>query len=200
VLAFAAAAPAGAARIVTLTTTSKFVDPAKVQFNGPPPGAPDRPPALRVNVFLPDGYDKGGRFPVLFLLHGHGDSYDHWASPYRGDIEDVARGFPGVIVMPEGAQGWYANWWNDGRRAEPAWERYHLDELIPLIEKKFRIRAGRRWHAIAGLSMGGEGAMYYASQRPGYFGSAGSFSGAISIQRPEWPSGFDTRRLLAFAN
>ena len=41
--------------------------------------------------------------------------------------------------------------------------------------------------------MGGLGALYYASQRPGYFGSAASFSGAISIQRPEWPAGFDTQ-------
>jgi len=140
VLALGLAGPAHAARIVTLVTTSRFVDPATQQFNNPPPGAPARPPALRVNVFLPDGYDRGGRFPVLYLLHGHGDSYDSWANPQRGDVEDIASGFPGLIVMPEAAQGWYANWWNGGKRADPAWERYHLDELIPLLEKQFRVR------------------------------------------------------------
>ena len=186
------AGPAAAARLVTLTTTSRFVDPAKVQFNGPPPDAPARPNALRVNVLLPDGYTKRKRWPVLYLLHGHGDAYDYWASPKRGDVAGIAKGFPGLIVMPEGARGWYANWWSGGARW-PGWESYHLGELTQLIERRYRIRPGRRWHAIAGLSMGGLGAMFYASQRPGYFGSAASFSGAISIQRPEWPQGMDTQ-------
>jgi S-formylglutathione hydrolase FrmB len=189
VAALVASGPARAERIVTLTTNSAFIDPAKQQFNSPPPGAPARPNALRVNVFLPDGYDGGGRFPVLYLLHGHGDSYDAWANTKRGDVETIARGFPGLIVMPEAAQGWYANWWNAGKRAEPAWESYYFDELIPLIEKKFRIRTGRRWHAIAGLSMGGEGAAYIAEQRPGYFGAIASFSGPLSIQRAEYSGG-----------
>jgi S-formylglutathione hydrolase FrmB len=91
--------------------------------------------------------------------------------------------------MPEGARGWYADWWNGGKRAEPGWERYYLDELMPLIEKRFRIRKGRRWHAIAGLSMGGEGAMYLAQQRPGTFGSVAAFSGPLAIQRPEYANG-----------
>lgn len=185
--ALALPAPALAARIETWTTQSRYVDPSKVQFNGPP-----RPKALRVNVYLPDGYDGKAAFPVLYLLHGHGDSYDDWASS-KGQVAEIAKGLGAVIVMPEGARGWYVNWWNGGRRGDPAWERYHLDELVPLVEQRLRIRAGRRWHAIAGLSMGGEGAMYYASQRPGYFGSAASFSGAISIQRTEWPGAFDTQ-------
>lgn len=189
-----AAAPAAhASRLVTWTTTSRYVDPAKVRFNGPPPGVAAGPPALRVNVLLPDGYDGRRRFPVLYLLHGHGDTYAHWASPARGNVAAIARGLGAIIVMPEGGRGWYANWWNEGRRGDPAWERYHLDELIPLVERRLRVRAGRRWHAIAGLSMGGEGAIFYAGQRPGYFGSAASFSGVLSLQRPEWPSGFDTQ-------
>jgi S-formylglutathione hydrolase FrmB len=191
--ALALAGTADAAELVTWTTTSEHVDPAKVRFNDPPPGVPPRPNALRVNVLLPDGYDGKQAFPVLYLLHGHGDTYDAWANAERGDVMDVAKGFPGIIVMPEGARGWYVNWWNGGRRGEPGWERYHLDELIPVVERRLRIRPGRRWRAIAGLSMGGEGTMFYASQRPGYFGSAASFSGAISIQRPEWPAGFDTQ-------
>ncbi len=189
VLAIACAAPASAARIATFTTTSRFVDPAKVQFNSPPPDTPARPNALRVNVFLPDGYKRGKPLPILYLLHGHGDSYDQWASPKRGNVMEVAKGFPGLIVMPEAAQGWYADWWNGGKRADPAWERYYLGELMPFIEKRFRIRAGRRWHAIAGLSMGGEGATYLAEQRPGFFGSVASFSGPLSIQRPEYANG-----------
>lgn len=181
------------ARLVSWTTESRHVDPARVRFNGPPPGGPVLAPGLRVNVLLPDGFTRTRRYPVLYLLHGHGDRFDFWANPQRGNLLEVARGFPGIVVMPEGDRGWYVNWWNGGRRAGPAWERYHLDELLPLVERRLPIRPGRRWHAIAGLSMGGEGAVFYASQRPGYFGSAASFSGPLSIQRPEWPLGFDTQ-------
>ena len=193
--ALAPAASADAARLVRFTTHSRFV-------NGTDPNIPfntvhraDLPSArkLPVNVLLPDGYDGKRRFPVLYLLHGHGDTYDSWMDPNDGDLAHLAAGLPAIVVMPEGGRGWYTNWWNGGRRGNPAWERYHLDELIPLIRQKFRIKSGRRWHAIAGLSMGGEGAMFYAEQRPGYFGSVASFSGVLSIQRPEWPDGFNTQ-------
>ncbi|HEX8065374.1 MAG TPA: alpha/beta hydrolase family protein [Thermoleophilaceae bacterium] len=193
VAALALAAPASASRLVTLTTSSRYVDPAAVPFNGPPPDTPERPNALRANVLLPDGYSKRHRYPVLYLLHGHGDAYDHWANPKRGNVAEIAKGFPGIVVMPEGARGWYVNWWSDGTR-KPGWESYHLDELTRLVERRFRVRPGRRWHAIAGLSMGGLGAMFYATQRPGYFGSAASFSGPLSIQRdPDGPLVYDSQ-------
>ncbi|MFL5912004.1 MAG: alpha/beta hydrolase [Gaiellaceae bacterium] len=179
------AAPARAAQLVTWDTTSRYVDPSHVTFNGVQPG-------LKVNVLLPDGFDPNRCHPVLYLLHGHGDAYDTWAKPDSGDVQEVAKGFPAIIVMPEGDHGWYVNWWNDGARS-PAWESYHLDELIPLVEQRLRICPGRSNRAIAGLSMGGEGAIYYAEQRPGYFGAAASFSGPLSIQRLEWPTGFDTQ-------
>jgi S-formylglutathione hydrolase FrmB len=187
-----AVAPAHASRLVTLTGTSRFVDPSKVEFNGPPPDTAARPNALRVNVLLPDGYTKKKRWPVLYLLHGHGDGYDYWANPKRGNIAEIAKGLPAIVVMPEAARGWYTSWWNGGARS-PGWESYHLGELTQLIDKHYPIRAGRRWHAIAGMSMGGEGAMFYATQRPGYFGSAASFSGVLNLQRPEWPQAMDTQ-------
>jgi S-formylglutathione hydrolase FrmB len=186
----AGASSADAAQIVTWETKSRFVNPAEVQFNSPPPGAPLRQPGLRVNVYLPDGYYGKRRkrsFPVLYLLHNLDAMFESWVNPQHGDVMNVAKGFPAIIVMPEGARSWYANWWNGGARGNPGWERYHLKELIRLAERRLRIRPGRRWHAIAGPSMGGQGAAFYASQRPGYFGAAALFSGALSIQRPEWP-------------
>ena len=177
------AAPAGAAqRLVTIEAPSANVDPSKVRFNGA-----DHPRALRANVLLPDGFDAARSYPVLYLLHGVGDAYDTWAKQRNGDILETARGFEGIVVMPEAARGFYTNWWNGGRRGDPGWERYYLDELIPLVERRYRIRAGRRWHAIAGLSMGGLGATFLASQLPGYFGSSATFSGFVSHQRPEVP-------------
>lgn len=183
-LLLVAVAPASASKLVTIKTPSKHVDPATVLWNGD-----DHPKELRANVLLPDGYDGKQRFPVLYLLHGVGDAYDTWAKAERGDVKETTRGFPGIIVMPEGDRGFYTNWWNEGTRANPGWERYDMEELIPLIERRYRIRKARRWHAIAGLSMGGMGSMYLASQRPHYFGSAASFSGFVSHQRPEVEAG-----------
>ena len=181
-------------KLETIDTPSRFVDAAKASFNLPA-GAEAREGRLRANVWLPDGYDGRKRYPVLYLLHGHGDAFDSWVNPPQGDLAKTAKGLDAIVVMPEAARGWYVDWWDGGARGADgrAWERYHLDELVPLIERRYRISPDRRDHAIAGLSMGGLGALYYAAQRPGYFGSAASFSGAISIQRAEWPAAFDTQ-------
>ncbi len=172
--------PAYASRLTAVPTPSRFVDPSRVVFNGA-----DHPSRLMANVLLPDDYKRSRRYPVLYLLHGVGDAYDDWADPRKGDIAEVAKGFPGIIVMPEGARGFYTDWFNKGLRGDPAWESYDLKELIPIVERRFPIRAGRRWHAIAGFSMGGFGATYLATQRPGYFGTSMTSQGFVSIQRPE---------------
>lgn len=194
-----AASPAEAAEIVTWDgkriSQSRFVDPTAAppgSYNEPP-GVEERPNALRANIYLPDGYRKhpGRRYPVLFLLHGVGDAYDSWVHPEQGNLMAAAAGFEGIIVMPEGDRGFYTDWWNGGRRGAPAWERYFLEQLLPLVRKRLRVRHGRRWHAIAGLSMGGGGALYLASQRPGYFGSVAAFSAPTSIERTTYQQAFD---------
>ena len=84
--------------------------------------------------------------------------------------------------MPEGADGWYADWWNNGERGSPAWESYELNEVIPAIQARFPILPQRRYHAIAGISMGGLGAAYVGSRLPGFFGSVASLSGFVDPQ------------------
>ncbi len=185
-LALAPSASAGPARIVTWgPLESKYVDPTAPDAGDyrEPPGVPDRPNALRVNVFLPEGFTRERRWPLLFLLHGNSSAYDTWANPANGDILETAADFEGIIVMPEADSGFYADWWNGGQRGKPGWESFHLRELLPMVERRLPIRPARRWHAIAGLSMGGQGTMYYASQLPGYFGSAAAFSAPLSIRR-----------------
>ncbi len=166
-------------RLVTIETPSKFVNAATANFR------PEDPRVLRANVLLPDGYTRKKRYPLLLLLHGAGERWDSWARPDRGDIMNTAKGLDAIVVMPNAANGFYTNWWNGGRRGDPAWERYFFDELIPLIERRYPIRAGRRWHAIVGFSMAGYGTAFLASQRPGYFGTAAPLSGFVSLQRPE---------------
>ncbi|MEA2666140.1 MAG: hypothetical protein QOI11_3084 [Candidatus Eremiobacteraeota bacterium] len=176
----AAAGPAAAQTLRTIDTPSANVA-AGERFNGPA-GVKH----MRANVLLPDGYDGRKRFPVLYLLHGAGDWWGAWAQP-KGDVQAITRGLPAIVVMPEAGTGFYSDWWNGGARGKPRWETFYLDELIPQIERTFKVRPGRSWHAIAGLSMGGFGAMYLASQDPGYFGSAASFSGFIAHQQAEIP-------------
>jgi S-formylglutathione hydrolase FrmB len=176
--------PAAASSLETLTVPSSCVDPTSLIMADPPPGKPPRDPALRVNVILPDGYDGHTRFPVLYLLEG-GGAYDYWTDFSFGELARTVKGLPAIVVMPEASVvATYANSWNGGTRT-PCWEHYFLDELIPAIEDRYRIRPGRRWHAVAGFSSGGLGAAQYAAKKPGYFGQLISLSGVLDTQRPD---------------
>jgi S-formylglutathione hydrolase FrmB len=163
---------ARANQLVTITIPDRHAEiPAKWlnYYKGPP----------RANVLLPDGYSPHKRYPLLVLLHGLNGDYNSYAS--AGDTA-VFKGFPGIVVMPEGADGWYTDWWNNGERGSPAWESYELNEVIPAILARFPILPQRRYHAIAGISMGGLGAAYLGSRLPGFFGSVASLSGFVDPQ------------------
>jgi S-formylglutathione hydrolase FrmB len=138
-------------------------------YKGPP----------RANVLLPDGYRPRKRYPLLVLLHGLNGDYNTYK--FAGDLA-VFNGFPGIVVMPEGADGWYTDWWNNGERGAPAWESYELNEVVPAIVARFPILPERRYHAIAGISMGGLGAAYLGSRLPGFFGTVASLSGFADPQ------------------
>ena len=94
----------------------------------------------------------------------------------------MTAGQPLIVVMPDGGRGgWYSNWHNGGRGGPPAWESYHIGQLIPLVDRRFRTVAARRGRAIAGLSMGGFGAFSYAARHPDLFTAAASFSGGLDL-------------------
>jgi diacylglycerol O-acyltransferase/trehalose O-mycolyltransferase len=141
-----------------------------------------RSPALgrtaEVRLLTPEGWGsrrRDQRWPVLYLLHGCCDTYDSWTRETR--IERI-RGLRNVlVVMPEaGDVGFYSDWRNEGRGGPPAWERFHLVELRRLLERGYGAGTPR---AVAGLSMGGLGAMSYAARHPGLFAAAASFSGLL---------------------
>jgi S-formylglutathione hydrolase FrmB len=141
------------------------------------------PTGLRSWVVLPNGYTATRCWPVLYLLHAAGAA-NEWLVQ-----QQVYENLPAIVVIPGGGPGQYTNQWNDGARS-PAWENWFFDEVMPKVSKTFPICAQRRFHAIAGSSMGGFGAMYLASQRPDYFGTAASFSGVIAISDPVIEFGF----------
>jgi S-formylglutathione hydrolase FrmB len=88
--------------------------------------------------------------------------------------------------MPDGGtMGWYTDWYAGNRTVQPRWETYHLEQLIPWIDDTYRTVAAARGRAIAGLSMGGYGALSYAGRHPSLFAAAASFSGALDIGSEE---------------
>ncbi|MGP3958784.1 alpha/beta hydrolase [Nonomuraea sp. 3N208] len=145
-----------------------------------------RSPALggattKVRLLLPHRWESRRDWPVLWLLHGGLDDHTSWST--RTDVDALTRRAGVLVVMPDGGTcGSYSDWWNGGDGGPPRWETYHLRELLPLLESRFRA-GGRR--AVAGYSMGGQGAMLYASK--GYFAAAASFSGAVHILAPGVP-------------
>ncbi|WCB95131.1 hypothetical protein DSM104299_03873 [Baekduia alba] len=144
----------------------------------------------RVAVLLPRGYPAGGRrrYPVLYLLHGTGGSYAGWSA--QGDVARIVGDRRLIVVMPDdSANGAYTDWYGlpTGVHAPvPAWESYHLSELLPWIDRHYRTVAARGGRIVAGLSSGGAGAMKYAARHPGLFGWAGSFSGAVDLGLPAY--------------
>src|SRR3954454_23052101 len=143
-------------------------------------------PALRdttrVRVLLPAGYaaDAGRRYPVLYLLHGADSDYQSWTR--YGDAQAITAHAAMIVVMPDGgSDGWYTDWYEGDRPVQPRWETYHVSELVPWIDATYRTIAARRGRAVAGLSMGGYGALTYAARHPGTFGAAASFSGALEV-------------------
>ncbi|HEX6391345.1 MAG TPA: alpha/beta hydrolase-fold protein [Solirubrobacteraceae bacterium] len=134
----------------------------------------------RVRVTLPATYFQQAttRFPVLYLLHGGaGGNAAQWTTG-GGDTEHITRNASLITVMPDGGKvGWYTNW-KDGTQK---WADFHLTQLIPWIDANLRTVASKSGRAIAGLSMGGFGAVRYAQDRPDMFAYVASFSGAVDL-------------------
>jgi S-formylglutathione hydrolase FrmB len=124
-------------------------------------------------VILPPDYDaaKTARYPVLYLLHGLTGHYTDWVG--RTNIADYAAQYRIIVVTPEGNDSWYIE----------NYETYILQELIPDVQQRYRTIEARDGRAIAGLSMGGYGAIKFGLKSPHTFAFAASMSGAFGMTR-----------------
>ena len=133
---------------------------------------------LPYNVLLPVGYaapeSRTQTFPVFYLLHGLTGHYHDWLSKTK--LKEYAAQYRIIIITPEGNDGWYTD---AALVAEDKYESYILQELIPDVEQRFRAIKGREGRAIAGLSMGGYGALKFGIKYPDKFIFAASMSGAL---------------------
>lgn len=174
-------------RLVEITFENPLVDPPLSQAT--------------VRVLLPTDYHTSDKtYPTVYLFHGRTGAGEEWTtlasgsqaedddSPSEGEVgplQNYTEDAEMVFVTPDaGYAGWYSDWFNDGSFGSPQWETFHIRQLIPFIEDNFRVRQERGGRVVAGLSMGGFGALKYGARYPDLFAGVYSFSGApLSIEQ-----------------
>ncbi|MGW0536529.1 alpha/beta hydrolase [Streptomyces sp. NPDC003032] len=133
-----------------------------------------------VRVLLPKGWDSqpDRTWPTLWLLHGCCEPADYRSWTQFTDVEEFTADKEVMVVMPsDGAAGMYTAWWNYGLGSQPDWETFHVTETRQILERNYRAGTQR---SVAGLSIGGFGAMHYAFRHPDLFGAAASYSGMLN--------------------
>ncbi len=131
-------------------------------------------------IYLPPDYDESSRsYPVLYLLHGGGDDQTGWIQ--FGEVLHIAdqaikeaKATPMIIVMPDasaGRRGFYNTIDGDWN-----YEDFFFQELMPYVEKKYRIKGEKRYRAVSGLSSGGGASFIYALHHPEIFASSAPLS------------------------
>jgi S-formylglutathione hydrolase FrmB len=158
---------------------------------------------MQYRVILPKEIAAGQELPTVYLLHGRGESFRDWSN--FSDVSPLAEhGL--VVVMPEGDSSYYTN---AVEHPQDRYEDYIVTDLIRDVGSRFPVAEGRQSRAVAGVSMGGYGAVKLAFRYPQLFAFAGGLSPAVdvpsrpfSIRRPlQWrfhssifgPAGSQTR-------
>jgi enterochelin esterase-like enzyme len=146
----------------------------------------------KARVYTPPGYTKDQKYPVLYLLHGIGGDENEWA---RGGAPDVIldnlyadkKAVPMIVVMPNGRASKDLTPRSPFNQQGPAFalfEKELLTDLIPFIEKTYKVLADRESRALAGLSMGGGQSLNFGLGNLDTFAWVGGFSSAPNTRRP----------------
>lgn len=130
----------------------------------------------KYRVVLPHGYaESSHRYPTLYLLHGVFGSSENWET--LTDLTRYAASTDFVIVMPDAGNSWYVN---SATKSRDRFEDFLIQDLLSDVETRFRTLRSSHRRAIAGLSMGGYGAVKFAIKFPDTFAVAASISGAFT--------------------
>jgi enterochelin esterase-like enzyme len=158
---------------------------------------------IAYTVYLPSGYPEAGRrYPVLYLLHGRGDTMSAWTR-VKDELDALITSGeipPVIAVMPDAPWSSRASYYVDskyegsdpGRKVETAFIR----DLLPHVDATYRTMASRLGRAIGGYSMGGYGALRYSLVYPELFGASIVLSPAVYV--PTSPKDSSTREFGAF--
>lgn len=136
---------------------------------------------MNYTVLLPANYAADTlHYPVIYLLHGYGGDENSWLN--RCDVEHIMDSLTridavpaSIIIMPEARNSYYI----DDYLHRFKMGTYFIQEFIPSIENQYRVAHGSQNRLIAGLSMGGYGAVILSMKNPGMFGTCISLSGAV---------------------
>lgn len=131
---------------------------------------------MKLSILLPARYNPKSRYPVLYLLHGYTGSNQDW--PSRTKIRDYVRDIPLIVVMPDAENSWYVN---SATEPNDRFEDYLVKDIPRYINNMYSIDTTRQ--GIAGLSMGGYGAVMVALKHPTRYRFAASLSGALTFPR-----------------
>lgn len=139
----------------------------------------------RAHIYTPPGYMNGSkRYPVLYLVHGAGDSDDAWTSVGRANtildnLISAGKAEPMIIVMPAGHTPGVAG---PGMLTNQAFGDDLIGDLVPYVERTFRVIPDADHRAMAGLSMGGAHTLNFGLTRPDVFRYVGLFSMGLGLQ------------------
>jgi enterochelin esterase-like enzyme len=156
-------------------------------------------PSLKLNrrmyVYTPPGYEsRNEKYPVFYLLHGGGGDEDAWTALGRANyiLDNLiaeGRAKPMIIVMTNGNAFQTSSLRTAPDAPELTMENYRqyagwfekslVQDVIPFVEKTYRVKAGKENRAIAGLSMGGGHTVTATTEYPEVFGYIGVFSAGI---------------------
>lgn len=143
--------------------------------------------SIRYCVLLPASYDlaKAQRYPVLYFLHGLGESekslFDTGGWTLIDDLQQELKIGEFLIVAPEGKSSFYINS-ADGKFR---YGDFFVQEFMPRIETMYRVRRERAFRGVTGVSMGGYGALRFAFAYPHLFGSVSAQSAALITESPQ---------------
>lgn len=132
-------------------------------------------------VYLPPQYEESTqRYPVVYLLHGYSDA--EWGWVQFGQIKELADDAiasgdipPMIIVMPDAKVTFYVN----NANGKDNYEDMFFQEFIPHIDESYRTRPKKEFRGVAGLSMGGFGALTYAMRHTDTFAACAAYSSAV---------------------
>jgi enterochelin esterase-like enzyme len=151
----------------------------------------------KLTVYTPPGFERSKKYPVLYLLHGAGDDETGWlqkgsANVILDNLCASQKAVPMIVVMPNGFTRRPGDMplgpdapFEARQKAVNRFESELLDDIIPVIEKRYPVIADSNHRALAGLSMGGSQTMRIGPTNPDTFAYLGVFSAGLRRDRTE---------------
>lgn len=148
---------------------------------------------IKCLVVAPENYRASGEaYPALYLLHGWSGNFAGWLSD-APQLRQLADTYQMLIVCPDGG---YDSWYLDSPvDTTVRYDTYISKEVVGFIDYYYNTRRERSGRAIAGLSMGGHGAITLAIKHIDTFGAAGSMAGGLDL-RPFKKNDWDLKSVL----